>query len=256
MDFSTAVLLFLAVELPIGALAAIISAERYRSLRRNGESTTSAFEAVVGKTVVKAIKTELQTFRSLWLWVRRRKEGVVPEIRAFGYTRGIFGVLIAFGLVTMVEIIAVHLLVPWAWLRTTLLIASLYGIVLLFSFVSKRVVHPHLLSQKEPVLREGNHVVASIPIEQISSAFTSKRFTQTAPCEESGRLYLPSQDGTNLDIELRAKSRVHTPGLLKKQRRKVDVTSISVHLDDPEEFVISIHDLQRESRESPSGSTP
>ncbi|MFR9749816.1 hypothetical protein ACL02S_02130 [Nocardia sp. 004] len=252
----TAISLFLAAELPIAAIAIAISFARYRSIRKAGSSPVAAFEAVAGSFVTKAIRTEIYTYKTLLLWLRNKKSGVAPGVQPFGYAKGTFGIPIAFGIVTFIEIIAVHLLVPWQWLRIALLIGSLYGILLLLSFASSRVVHPHLLTRHELRLREGPHLVATIPIENITAVRVSKRFSRTTPGEVSGRMYLPSQDGTNIDIELDRELTVTTPGLLKKQRRVVRVGAISLHIDNPDELASSIRSLQVASSEFRSHENP
>lgn len=56
--------------------------------------------------------------RSAWLLVRGRRDGAVEGVLPVGYTRGTMGMPIAFVVVCVVETVAIHLLVPWPWLRT------------------------------------------------------------------------------------------------------------------------------------------
>ena len=52
-------------------------------------------------------------WRSLVAWVRRRRPGVGPGDRVFGYAGAILPVLWTFVVLSAVELVAVHLVIPW-----------------------------------------------------------------------------------------------------------------------------------------------
>lgn len=234
---STAVLLFVAVEVPLTLAAVAVNAWRYRTLRHTGHGRVAALEELAGASATRMLRAEVTTYRSLWLWARHRVDGQGPGVHAVGYARGSLGVPLAFGVLTVVEAIAIHLLIPWAWLRTVVLVASVYSLILLLGFVASRIVHPHLLTSSQLTLRSGAHTVATLDRAALTRVVRARRHQPTYPTETDGQLYLPCQDGTNIDLHLTGPVPAHLPGLLARQRRRVTITVASIHLDDPHAFL-------------------
>lgn len=133
---STAVLLFVAVEVPLALVAAALNIWRYRTLRHAGHGRVAALEELAGATATRMFRAEVTTYRSLWLWSRHRTDGQGPGVQAVGHAHGSLGVPLAFGVLTVVEAIAIHLLIPWAWLRTVILVASIYSLILVLGVVA------------------------------------------------------------------------------------------------------------------------
>lgn len=243
---STAVLLLVAVEVPLTLAAAAVNAWRYRTLRHAGHGRVAALEELAGATATRMFRAEVTTYRSLWLWARRRVDGQGPGVHAVGYARGSLGVPLSFGVLTVVEAIAIHLVIPWAWLRTVVLVASVYSLVHVLGFVASRIVHPHLLISSQLTLRSGAHTVATLDRDALTRVIRSRRHQPTVPTETGGQLYLPSQDGTNIDLHLTAPASAHLPGLLARHRRRATITVASIHLDDLHAFLDLISDAQRD----------
>ena len=236
-----------------------LNAWRYRALRRAGQDRSAAMAELAGATATRLVRAEVTIYRSLWLWAARRIDGNSPGVHPIGYARGALGLPLAFGVVTLVEVVALHLLVPWALARTILLLASVYSLLWLLGFVAARITHPHLLSGTQLLLRQGAHTVATLDSNAITRAARTRRYRTTTPTETDGHLHLPCQDGTNIDLHLTAPVTAHLPGLLARQRRRVTVTEISLHVDDPQSFLDLIADAQRDDwtthPEAPSNAT-
>lgn len=234
---AAAVLVFVAVEVPLALTALALNAQRYRTLRRAGQGGVAALHQLVGATAARVLRAEVTVYRSLWLWARRRVDGQQPGVAPIGYARGALGVPLAFGVLTAVEVVAIHLLLPWAWLRTALLVASIYSLVWILGFVATRITHPHLLTGTHLILRDGAHTVATLDRDTITRVTRTRRYQPTTPTGADGQLHLPSPDGTNIDLHLTAPETAHLPGLLARQRRQTSITTAHLHLDDPHAFL-------------------
>lgn len=241
-----AVLVFAAVEVPLALTAVALNVQRYRRLRQAGQDRVTALHQLAGATVTRVVRAEVTLYRSLWLWSRHRVDGQGPGVHPIGYTRGALGVPLAFGVLTVVETVAIHLLLPWAWLRTVILLASIYALVLLLGVVVTRVTHPHLLTGSELILRDGAHTVATLDRDTITRVTRTRRYEPRTPTEAGGQLHLPSPDGTNIDLHLAAPVTARLPGLLARQRRQASITVAHLHLDDPQAFLNLMNTGQRD----------
>lgn len=211
--------------------------QRYRTLRRSGADRGAALSELAGPTVTRIVRAEVTLSRSLWLWARHRVDGQGLGVHPVGSARGALGVPLAFGVLTIVEAVTIHLLLPWAWLRTVILLASVYSLILLLGFVATRVTHPHLLTGSQLILRHGGHTVATLDRHAISRVSRIRRYEPTTATEADGHLHLPQPDGTNIDLHLTAAVTAHLPGLLARQRRRAAITAAHLHLDDPDAFL-------------------
>lgn len=229
----TAFVLWLAVEIPLFALVVAVTVVRIRALRRSGASWNAVLDDLAGPAVAGLIRAELRAYRSLWLFARRRRDGLHDGVVAIGYTKGTMGMPIAFLIACVVETVAIHLLVPWPWLRTTLLVVSVYGFVPLLGMLAARVVHPHLLDDTRFTIRSGHQTVATVRPENILGARVHRRFGHTSPVAEDGVLYLPGPDGTNVDVLLRDPLEVRLPHLFERRRTTAEVARVALQVDDP-----------------------
>lgn len=109
-------------------------------------------------------------------------------------------------------------------------------------------MHPHLLTSSQLTLRSGAHTVATLERGAFTRVVRARRLQPTYPTETDGQLYLPSQDGTNIDLHLNGPVPAHLPGLLARQRRRATITMASIHLDDPHAFLDAISDAQHDPR--------
>jgi len=242
----TAFVLWLAVELPLFALVVTVTVVRIRALRRSGASWNAVLDELAGPAAG-LIRAELRAYRSLWLFARRRRDGLRDGMVAIGYTRGTMGMPIAFLIACVVETVAIHLLVPWPWLRTTLLVVSVYGFVPLLGILASRVVHPHLLDDARFVVRSGHQVVATLPVGTVEKALIHRRFQHTSPIVEDDVLYLPGSDGTNVDVLLREPIEVKLPYLLERRRTTTQVGRVALQVDDPEDLRAAFAALRSET---------
>ncbi len=172
-------------------------------------------------------------YRSLLLWITGRRASVADDTETFAAERGTLTIPIAFAIASLIEIVAVHLLVPWAWLQWTLLIISLWGLLAFAGVLAVHRVHPHVLSPNTLMLRVSGRTVAEIPRELILGARVHRRYGTVTAAIEKNMLFLPTQDGTNVDIELSATvdAVLHAP--LARWRAQGSISTLAVQVDDP-----------------------
>lgn len=181
--------------------------------------------------VRRAVSAERHGYRSLWLLVRRRQDGVGDGVRGFGYMSGAYALPAVLVISGLVEAVAVHVLLPWPTARAVALAVTLISLVSMAGWIAGRVVHPHLVDAERLVLRSGRHVVATIDLAEIVRITRARRYSPTEAMLADGELVLPGPDGCDVRIVLAAPVRVHLPRLIGALDGEVSV--VCLHVDDP-----------------------
>ena len=179
-------------------------------------------------------------WHALLLWARGRTAPIGADSAEFAAVRGTGSMPLMFGVASVVEIVVVHLLVPWLWLDIVLGALSVVSIVLLASATAVGRVHPHVLTPEALVLRTSGEVVTTVERSTIVSARLHRRFGVVAPTVRDDRAVLPNQDGTNVDITLSTRTTVVVPAPLRRWRVEGTATSIGLYVDDPVALVAAL----------------
>ncbi|MET3861391.1 hypothetical protein ABIE38_002324 [Dietzia sp. 2505] len=117
---ATALALFLAVEVPLGVIAVTGYVRRYRAHRADTGTRADALRALAAEDpYLRLIGTEARTLASLARWVTRRPD-ITDGAATLGYSCGTLGIPVAIAVGASLELIAVHLLVPWPEVRLVL----------------------------------------------------------------------------------------------------------------------------------------
>ena len=185
-------------------------------------------------------------YLSLLRWLSGRGPFGNESASVFTADRGTLGTPIAFGIAGVVEIVAVHVLVPWPWLQWTLLVASVWGLLSFAALLAHHRMHPHTVTRALLTLRTSGQIVADIDLDSVASARIHRRYGTVSAAIEHGRLMLPNQDGTSVDIDLRRAVDASLPALLPRWRRSGPIMSCSVQVDDPGALIAA---LTRDSTE-------
>lgn len=152
----------------------------------------------------RASSFERGIYSNLARWVAGRPDvgpaGTVP-VAYVGIVRTTIWVWIG---ASAVEMAAVHLLVPWPWLRWPLLLVSLWGLVWMFGYLGGLIVHPHLLEPDRLRVRNGHTVEVEVPLAAIQAATTSLR-----SMEASRVVQLDPDDDRHLLIAMSSQVNVH-----------------------------------------------
>lgn len=235
LDLREAASIAIAVELLLVmtvSVTAITGLRAFRRQRAQGAAPWSALVATVPDVLpgplAALVLHEATIIRSLWLAVRRTDDGVGPQDVAFGYTAGQGLTTGALATVATVELAVVHLLVPWQWARTLLLVVGVWSMVLVLGAWAGRRHHPHVVSADHLLLRAGPHTLVEIPWSALSVV---RRVTQHEPTSVTAigqRLHLPVDGTTRLLAELTEPLTARLPF-----GRTAQIDSIAFSGDDP-----------------------
>lgn len=183
--------------------------------------------------VSRLLRNQGRLYLGLWLWLRRTTDRDSRAQQPLTSARGVLAQPIAFLVATLIEVVVLHVLIPWVWLTITLAVVSLWSLVALFAVVVADIVYPHYVTEREVVLRRSGRVVARVPRDRIVAVAECRRYNQTAAVFDNGRLFLAGPDGTTADLTLRDPVAVRIDALLPGARIAAETTRISLSLDDP-----------------------
>ncbi len=189
-------------------------------------------------------------WHALLLWARGRHAPVAAGSTVFPAVRGTLGMPLMFGVATLVEMVVLHLLIPVPWISAAIAAMSIASLVMLASSVARARAHPHVLSPTTLTLRASGTVVAAVDRANIVSARIHRRYGAVSPYLDGGRLVLPNQDGTTVDIELSCATTVVVPAPLQRWRIEGSAHSFGLQVDDPAALVAA---LTRPAPEAGSG---
>lgn len=224
---STALRLYLMVELPLAVVVLAVAAMRVTILRRCGTAWPKVCDEVAGRIPAALMWAEVRGYGAPWRWATGRTVGAGPGAATIGYTRGTLALPAAFAVASLVEIGVVHLLVPWAWLAL-----SVYALVQLAGWFADRIVHPHLITDQSITVRSGHQVVARIDRSIFRQCLPHNRFQPQLPVS-TATCCLPGPDGTSTDIVLDQPVEVLLPTFFDHRRRPALVRRIAIYVDDP-----------------------
>lgn len=123
----------------------------------------------------RAIAYELGMWRSLYLWIFRRRRTPGPGVRAFGYTGVVAPIFVAFIGVSAIEIPIVHLILPWPTPRRIALALGFYGLFWMIGLLASLRVHPHVVDAEGLTVRYGTTLDMTIPWDAIATVRTRYR---------------------------------------------------------------------------------
>ena len=121
------------------------------------------------------VVTEVNGWRSLFFLLTRRVPGRRPGMLTFGYAKELGPVIGAFIFGSALELVVVHLLLPWETIRLIADILSLWGLLWMFGYLAKVIVHPHLVGPDELRVRYGPSVDHRIPWGDVAEVKATRR---------------------------------------------------------------------------------
>jgi hypothetical protein len=243
IDIKTAVGIIIGVELSlafVGTTQIVRVFRRYKQNRENGINIWTALidglSVVLPTFAARAVVLEFQLWTSLFIWAFQlyRKP---PDTYTY-HKHSILGIAILIVLFCCpFEIAIFELIIPWAWLRWTLLILSIYSLIWVLGFYSSLVIHPHRIDENGVKLHFGAFADGFIPIADISEIKSEKRNT---PKKSRGLLidsvqstaYICMEFESNITIELSVP--IFLNGFTS---RTTEVRIICISVDDPDGFI-------------------
>lgn len=105
--------------------------------------------------------------------------------------------------VMLVELVAVHFMLPAGVLRVVALVLSVWGLVFVWAMIASERVRPGYVDDQELVLRRGAKVFAVVPLAAVSDARRDRTF-EAVVAVGGGELVVGGPVGTDVVLELRS----------------------------------------------------
>lgn len=239
IDTRTAVVAFLAIELPLLAVFLVLTTIRFRRAARGAAPGELLDRWGAEEPLIRPMISELRAFQALGLAILRRKR-VAANAVSFGYTRGSSTFpLVLIGL-SVAELVLVHFLIPWPWLQVVLLVFTVWGVLFVLGFLSARAVHPHFIAEQELHLRWGHDTVLTTPLDNVATAILQANHAHTQPSITEDHLFLTQFQSTNVRLVFNEPVAANAPVSRKLRPEDFRPTEVSLFVDDPESFVAAL----------------
>jgi hypothetical protein len=153
-----------------------------------------------------AISLELRSYGGAFRLLTRRFD-VPPGSRPHGYVGAVAALLWGFTIVSAVELVVVHLIVPWERVRRPLDVLGIWGVLWCLGFTGCHYAFPHLLTDSSLRVRfAARPDVVTIPLASLASVGARERSHQGSRSvrvdAEAGSLVVAVGGRTNLDLRL------------------------------------------------------
>ncbi|MGI5167519.1 hypothetical protein ACQEU3_24530 [Spirillospora sp. CA-253888] len=173
-----------------------------------------------------------------WHLLRRERPGMGPGDLAVPYARSLGATPYVWVGLNAVEIAAVELLVPWAWLAHALTVLGVAGLWFMFGMYSGYVVRPHVLTGDRLLLRAGAWGEVEIPRALIASASRRQSFPDGYFVRAlDDRLAVTVDSSANVEVRLTEPYEVALP-----KGGRATVTAVLFQADDPAAVIEALRD--------------
>jgi hypothetical protein len=184
----------------------------------------------------RALRFEAGIWLSLYRWIARRPR-VRADAHAFGYAKAVEPVIWVFIVVSAIEVVVAHLLLPWPVVRAILLILGLWGLTWMVGMLASVKVNVHELSRDGVRARYGSNVDVLIPWTAVASVrpqrydLPSSRAVQLSDGPGGAVLSIGVSSQTNVRIALRSPVTVALP------KGEQTIVELRCYADDARQFV-------------------
>jgi hypothetical protein len=171
-------------------------------------------------------------YSNLYRWLARKPDLGPPGAVAIGYVDLVRTTIYIWIGASALEMVAVHFLIGWVWLRWTLLIVSVWGLVWMFGYLAGLIVHPHLVEEQTVRIRNGHTIAVDVPVDVLASVSTSTRSTPGSRVVQTDEkdplhLYIAVSGQVNVHLTLSEERTADLPG------GRYRFTSVSFWADEP-----------------------
>ena len=191
-----------------------------------------------------AVVFEVRLYRSLFRWVVRRPDHGGPDDEPFGYARTVTPVMWLWIFASAAELPLVHLLVPWEWLRITLLVVGVWGLVWMVGLLASLYVYPHLLGKDRIRVRYGASHSISLPWTSVATLTHRHDDLDSTVWTLQPR---ETEDGTELRVGVSGQVNVHArlrePATVATAKGDLRIVELSFFADDPRALIARGRDL-------------
>lgn len=188
------------------------------------------------KTVValvrRVVRFEVALYRSLFRWLTRRPDVPAGAV-GFAYVGAVSVLLWAFIVVSAIELVVVHLILPWESVRLIADILSLWGLLWMLGFTASLTVHPHLVGDHGLRIRNGAATDITVPWDAVATIGIRERSREKSRALQLDR----DEHGNALNVVMGSRTNVnltlHRPLDLALPTGHESVTQIRLYADDP-----------------------
>ncbi|HEX6327702.1 MAG TPA: hypothetical protein VFZ72_14110 [Jiangellaceae bacterium] len=195
-------------------------------------------DSSIGTLARRALRFELGIWRSLYRWVARRPR-VQPGAAGFGYSNAVEPVIWVFIVVSAIEVVVVHLLLPWPPVRAMLLILGVWGLSWMVGMLASVKVNVHELSRDGLRARYGSNIDVFVPWSAVASV---RPHRQDLPSSRAVQLSVGPQ-GTALSIGVPSQTNVRVilrePVAVTLPKGEQVIVELRCYADDAGAFVDS-----------------
>jgi hypothetical protein len=184
----------------------------------------------------KVVVYELRIWQSLFLWLLRRPR-VPAGADAFPYASLLTPILVAFIVVSALEIPVVHFFLPWEAVRTAFLLLGVWGVIWMVGLLASMRIYPHLVGPAGLRVRYSFGVDVLLPWESIAEiraqrrALASGRKVQLERTDAGTTLHVALSSTTNVEVALREPTEVRLP------KGAETIVRLHFYADDPRALV-------------------
>jgi hypothetical protein len=159
----------------------------------------------------KLVKFELSLYRSLFRWVTRRPD-VPAGAAAFAYFGAVAVVVWAFIIVSAVETVVFHVILPWEVVRLVVDIVSIWGLLWMFGYAASLNVYPHLVGDTGVRVRNSTGTDFTVPWDAIASVSVRERSRDRSKAvqvdhdqtgDKGDTVHVVMSSRTNVELRLR-----------------------------------------------------
>lgn len=242
--------LFLLIELPLTLVFVVVTVLRCRNLGRSGAAGDGSLldRLEAEEPLLRPAISEIRSMWGLCLVIAGRKR-VPARATPFGYTKGTLVMPAVLLVLCMGELLVVHLVVPWQWLRLVLLVLTVWGTLFILGFFASRAVNPHFISAGALHLRWGHKKVLTTPLTNILSAQRHTNHTHVQPFAQGERMVLTQFRGANVRLRLEEPVEAHPPLSKKDAIAGFKASEVQLYVDDPDALLTALGALETRAGE-------
>lgn len=156
----------------------------------------------------------------------------------FTYARTVTPVMWLWIFASAAELPLVHLLVPWEWLRISLLVVGVWGLVWMVGLLASLYVHPHLLGAGRLRVRYGASHTVEVPWAAVASVTYKDEDLESTVWTLQPR---ESDRGTDLQVGVSGRVNVHAalrePTEVATAKGPMRIVELSFFADEPRPLV-------------------
>jgi hypothetical protein len=198
----------------------------------------------------RAVRAQLALAQSLFRWVARRPD-VPSGTVGFAYVGAVSLLLYVLIGVSSIELVGLHVLLPWKTARIVADVLSLGGLAWMLGLTASYHVHPHLVTVSGLSVRHGAHISLTIPLDSIDTVAIRER------SHDSSRTLRLDRDEQGNVLNLVVGSRTNVELTLRRQvivpvgKGPEPITTLRLYADDARALVSHVHALLGTRDETP-----